>query len=293
MSDPNFVNQGPEGIPPPQQAEPPKAPSRGKVLGILIALMVLGVVASYFGLKRQVEPPPVVTAPSVVDAGVAEAPAEVSLPESDGRIRDLAGKLSVDPELARWLQEQDLARRFTASVSNIAEGESPRTSLSFMAPAGAFEVGAAEANGRSVIAPLSYARYDLVARVLGSVDVSGAAMVYRELKPLIDQAYREIAPPDQTFETAFGRAIQHLLAVPVPQGPVEVEPKGALYVYASPELEGLSKAQKHLLRMGPGNMRVIQAKLRELRTALSLPTPAPATPEPLPDQAPGQSETQE
>ncbi len=293
MSDPNFVNQGPEGIPPPQQAEPPKAPSRGKVLGILIALMVLGVVASYFGLKRQVEPPPVVTTPSVVDAGVAEAPAEVSLPESDGRIRDLAGKLSVDPELARWLQEQDLARRFTASVSNIAEGESPRTSLSFMAPAGAFEVGAAEANGRSVIAPLSYARYDLVARVLGSVDVSGAAMVYRELKPLIDQAYREIAPPDQTFETAFGRAIQHLLAVPVPQGPVEVEPKGALYVYASPELEGLSKAQKHLLRMGPGNMRVIQAKLRELRTALSLPTPAPAAPEPLPDQAPGQSETQE
>ena len=74
MSDPNFVNQGPEGIPPPQQAEPPKAPSRGKVLGILIALMVLGVVASYFGLKRQVEPPPVVTTPSVVDAGVAEAP---------------------------------------------------------------------------------------------------------------------------------------------------------------------------------------------------------------------------
>ncbi|AFE05716.1 hypothetical protein COCOR_04232 [Corallococcus coralloides DSM 2259] len=293
MSDPNFVNQGPGAIPPPPETEPTKTPSRGKVLGILVALMVVGVLGSYFGLRRQSEAPPVVTAPPVVDAGVAEVPAEVSLPESDGRIRDLVGKLSVDPELAKWLQEQDLARRFTASVSNIADGESPRASLLFMAPVGAFQVGAAAANGRSEIAPLSYARYDLVARVLGSLDASGAAMVYRELKPLIDQAYREIAPPDQGFETAFGRAIQHLLAVPVPKGPVEVEPRGALYVYASPELEGLSKAQKHLLRMGPGNMRLIQAKLRELRTALNLPTPAPATPEPLPDQAPGQSETQE
>nr|WP_240672367.1 DUF3014 domain-containing protein [Corallococcus coralloides] len=294
MSDPNFVNQGPGAVPPPPpETEPPKAPSRGKVLGILVALMVVGVVGSYFGLRRQSEAPPVVTAPPVVDAGVAEVPAEVSLPESDGRIRDLVGKLSVDPELAKWLQERDLARRFTASVSNIAEGESPRASLLFMAPVGAFQVGAAGANGRSEIAPLSYARYDLVARALGSLDASGAATVYRELKPLIDQAYREIAPPDQGFETAFGRAIQHLLAVPVPEGPVEVEPKGALYVYASPELEGLSKAQKHLLRMGPGNMRLIQAKLRELRTALNLPTPAPATPEPLPDQAPGQSEAQE
>jgi hypothetical protein len=291
MSDPNFVNQAPGAVPPPPEAEPPK-PSRGKVLGVLIALMVLGLVGSYFGMRRQSEAVPVAEAP-VVDAG-AELPPDVPVAESDSRVRDLAGKLSVDPELARWLQERDLARRFTASVSNIAEGESPRASLLFIAPVGAFEVGAPKANGRSEIAAATYARYDLVARVLGSLDASGAAMVYRELKPLIDQAYREIAPPGQRFETAFGRAIQHLLAVPVPKGPVEVEPRGALYVYAAPELEGLSKAQKHLLRMGPGNMRLIQAKLRELRTSLALPTPEPATPEELPDQEPpGQSETQQ
>lgn len=292
MSDPNFVNAPPGGVPPPPEAEPPKAPSRGKVLGILVALMVVALAASYFGLKRQSEPEPVAVAP-MVDAGVAAAPPEVPLAESDSRVRELVGKLSVDPELARWLQERDLARRFTASVSNIADGESPRASLSFLVPMGAFQVGEAAVNGRAEIAPLSYARYDLVARVLGSLDASGAATVYRELKPLIDQAYGEIAPPGQRFETAFGRAIQHLLAVPVPRGPVEVESKGALYVYAAPELEALSKAQKHLLRMGPGNMRLIQAKLREVRTALNLPTPAPATPEPLPDQAPGQSQTEE
>ncbi|MCY1041715.1 DUF3014 domain-containing protein [Corallococcus sp. bb12-1] len=294
MSDPNFVNQ-PPGVPPPPVADPPKAPSRGKVLGILVALMVVALVASYFGLKRQSEPAPVVVTPAVVDAGVVALPPDVSLPESDGRVRELVRKLSVDPELARWLEERDLARRFTSSVNNIAEGESPRASLLFMAPQGGFEVAAFGTGGRTSIAPASYARYDLVARVLGSLDATGAGLVYRELKPLIDQAYREIAPPGQTFEVTFGRAVQHLLAVPVPPGPVEVESKGALYVYTAPELEGLSRAQKHLLRMGPGNIRIIQAKLREMRTALNLPTPAPTTPEPLPDQeqVPGQSETRQ
>lgn len=293
MSDPNFVNQ-PPGIPPPPQAEPPKPPSRGKVMGILVALMVAALVASYFGLRRQSAPLSVAVTPTLIDAGTPAAlPPDVSLPESDGRVRDLVGKLSVDPELARWLQERDLARRFTSSVNNIAEGESPRASLLFMAPPGAFQVDASGANGRAAVAPLSFARYDLVARVLGSLDVAGAALVYRELQPLIDQAYREIAPPGQSFEATFGRAIQHLLAVPVPQGPVEVLPKGALYVYAAPELEGLSRAQKHLLRMGPGNIRIIQAKLREVRTSLNLPTPEPRAPEALPDQDPGQTQTAE
>ncbi|RYZ39108.1 MAG: DUF3014 domain-containing protein [Myxococcaceae bacterium] len=292
MSDPNFVNP-PPGVPPPPDAGPPTAQSKGKVLGVLVTLMVLALVASYFGLKRQSEPAlgPVTVKDADWDSGVA-LPPEVSLPESDGRVRELVRKLSVDPELARWLEERDLARRFTASVNNIAEGESPRASLLFMAPQGGFEVTAFGTGGRTSIAPASYARYDLVARVLGSLDASGAALVYRELKPLLDQAYREIAPPGQGFEATFGRAVQHLLAVPVSPGPVEVESKGAVYVYTAPELEGLSRAQKHLLRMGPGNIRIIQAKLRELRTALNLPTPAPTTPEPLPDQeVPGQSET--
>ncbi|RYZ33492.1 MAG: DUF3014 domain-containing protein, partial [Myxococcaceae bacterium] len=236
---------------------------------------------------------PAAVVPAVADAGVAApAPPEVSLPESDGRVRELARKLSVDPELARWLEERDLTRRFTSSVNSIAEGESPRPSLLFMAPPGGFEVTALGSEGRTAIAPASYARYDLVARVLGSLDASGAALVYRELKPLIDQAYGEIAPPGQRFEDTFGRAVQHLLAVPVSPGPVEVESKGALYVYTAPELEGLSRAQKHLLRMGPGNIRIIQAKLREMRKALGLPSPEPTEAEPLPDQVvPGESQT--
>ncbi|MBZ4422034.1 DUF3014 domain-containing protein [Myxococcus sp. RHSTA-1-4] len=264
-----------EPMNPPSPGVPPTPPSpggnRAKTLIVVLGLAGLALIASYFGLRRQEEArPPEVTATPVVDAGLAEAPPpEVSLPESDGRVRDSVGRLSSEPEFAKWLQEKDLVRRFTAAVNNVAEGASPRMVLGFLAPAGGFEV--AGAKGKTTIEPRSYARYDTVARVFGSLDAQAAGSVYRELKPLIDQAHREIAPPAQTFDGTFSRAIQHLLAVPVQEGAVEVEPRGALYAYASPELEGLSAAQKHLLRMGPQNMRIIQGKLRELQSALGLP----------------------
>ena len=38
------------------------------------------------------------------------------------------------------------------------------------------------------------------------------------------------------------------------------------------ELEGLSQAQKHLLRMGPENILRINSKLRELAQALDIPS---------------------
>jgi hypothetical protein len=267
MSDP--MNPTPAGVSPPTPSEPPRG-SRAKTLAVVLLLGGLALVASYYGLRRQIRAPEVVSAP-VVDAGNAAPPVEeASLPESDGRVRALLGRLSSEPEFAKWLQEKDLVRRFTAAVNNVAEGASPRMVLGFLAPAGGFEVSQVD-RATTVIDPRSYGRYDTVARVFGSLDAQAAGSVYRELKPLIDQAHREIAPPGQPFDRTFSQAIQHLLAVPVQEGPVEVKPQGALYAYASPELEGLSRAQKHLLRMGPENMRTLQAKLRELQSALGLP----------------------
>ena len=47
--------------------------------------------------------------------------------------------------------------------------------------------------------------------------------------------------------------------------------KGAIYLYADAQLESLGPVEKHLLRMGPRNARLLQEKARELRTALGLP----------------------
>jgi hypothetical protein len=61
-----------------------------------------------------------------------------------------------------------------------------------------------------------------------------------------------------------------LLETPVVEGDVRLEPRGALYEYADPRLEALLPAQKQLIRTGPRNTRLMQAKLREIALALGL-----------------------
>ena len=45
------------------------------------------------------------------------------------------------------------------------------------------------------------------------------------------------------------------------------------YAYSDPRLESLTPAQKQLLRMGPANVRKIQARLRGIANALAQPEP--------------------
>ena len=43
------------------------------------------------------------------------------------------------------------------------------------------------------------------------------------------------------------------------------------YAFANPQLQTLTPAQKHLLRMGPEHAPRVQAKLRDIALALSIP----------------------
>jgi hypothetical protein len=122
--------------------------------------------------------------------------------------------------------------------------------------------------GSLTIDPASYRRYDTVAQVFVSLDTEGAVELFSELKPLIDEAYREISPPGSRFEDRLAGAIDHLLDVPVLSGAVPVEKKVLTYTYADEKLESLSGAQRQFLRMGPDNVRRCQIKLRDLKLAL-------------------------
>ena len=115
----------------------------------------------------------------------------------------------------------------------------------------------------------SYSRYDLAAQVFASLDTEGTVTLYRELKPLIDEAYAEIGPADARFDDRLDRAFDRLLAVPVLEEPARVEQLVVTYAWADDKLEALSGAQRHLLRMGPDNVSLIQGKLGELRAALA------------------------
>ena len=199
----------------------------------------------------------------------------VDLPPPDSAdpvLRELVGRLSEHPRLAEWLVTEDLARRFVGAVVKVGSGLSPREELGFADPEGSFRVRERGAD-TAVIDPTSYERYDPAVEAFVSLDTGGTADLYRRLKPLFQQVYRGLGFPRDDFDVAMAKAVETLLAVPVPEAPVPVVPTGGeAWAYRDPDLEELAPAKKHLLRMGPENVRRVQGKLRELSEALELPT---------------------
>lgn len=192
----------------------------------------------------------------------------VTLAGSDAVVRDVVAALSSRPEVVTWLANEDLIRRFVASVHMIAEGKNPRSQVEFLKPSDRFS--AVERGDGWVIDATSYRRYDVVAQSFAGLDLEGTVQVLNELKPLIDEAHREIAPPGIAFNETLNSAFDRLLTVPVLDGNVVVEPKVVTYTYEDERLEGLGEAEKQLLRMGPENVALVQAKIKEIAEALGL-----------------------
>ena len=202
--------------------------------------------------------------------GPAESIAVPPLEDSDPLVRQLVGKLSSHPRVAAWLTTDGLIRNFTVVVANISEGRSPSAHLRSVKPSGSFSVGTR--GGAQVVEARSYQRYDSLADAVASVDAAGSARLYATLKPRIEEAAGELGYAPGSFDRMLEKAIASLLATPDGASGVAVHPHGAVgYAYADEGLESLSGAQKHLLRMGPRNTRLIKDKLREIAAALGIP----------------------
>ena len=182
-------------------------------------------------------------------------------------------QVSPQAPLSDWLSMEGLIPRFVAAVDNVAEGESPRPNIAFLAPTAKFQT--VERNGHVYLDPRSYARYDAATDVIASLDPRAAVELYRQVQPLCEEAYRELGHPPGRFDDVVAKAIQTLLATPVVDGEIELRPKVVTYAFADRRLEALTPAQRHLLRMGPRNIRLIQGELRTLAAALGVPAGEP------------------
>jgi len=248
---------------------------------IIVVLVGIGFGIYYFIYRKPQEPPPLTKAiteqpsPIPLEKTITEEEkrvrelARLALDNSDDMVGELATELSSHPQLAAWLKNKDLIRNFTAVVDNIANGLSPRSHIEFLAPQRDFQV--IKKKGSFYVNPDSYNRYNLVADVFASLDSEGCAKLYEQLKPLIREAYRDLGYPEQDFQQTLFKAIIELLKTPVIEGEILLEEEVITYKMADPKLEQLSPAQKHLIRMGPENVRKIQAKLREIALTLGIP----------------------
>jgi hypothetical protein len=259
-----------------------------KVVRTAIIVLILLVAAAgvyYLFLANRGKPAGSTDGPAVEsvrpETGVSGVPPAVGavtapLDQTDGLLRGLAGEVSSNPDFLRWIASKDLIRRFVAAVDAVAGGQSPRPQADFFVLKAPFKV--VTRAGATYLDPASYARYDIVADVLDSVSVAGAAKLYRDFQSQLRQAYRDLGYPQGDFHTTLLKAINELLQAPIVEAPIEVESTVASYVCIDPRLESLSAPQKHLLRMGPENVQLIQAKLRELAPALGFEEKALAKP---------------
>lgn len=263
--------------------ERPPGDSRRRRAGwwlALAGLIVGAAIAAYIVIGRR-QPPAPVAGEASNEVAVSQRPVEplggdaepLDLPpvdQTDAVVRELVAKLSSHPAVAAWLATDGLVRNFTVVVANIAEARTPAVHLRALRPQTGFTV--VQRGSDLYIDPRSYARYDTVAAATASIDPAGAARLYAQLKPRIEDAYRDLGAPDGSFDRALERAIVLLLRTPVIDDPIRVEAQGAVgYGFAAPELEKLPAAQKQLLRAGPRNVRLIQSSLRAIAIALGIP----------------------
>jgi hypothetical protein len=216
--------------------------------------------------------------PKTSTVRVSEPGEDIELPplgESDALVRELVSRLSAHPRVAAWLTTDDLIRDFAAIVVNISNGRTPAPHLQHVKPEGSFQV--VKDGGGIQIDPRSYARYDGYAEAVRGIDARGAARLYATLKPRIEEAYAALGESG-TVDRALEKAIIHLLQTPIVEGAVPLQSASVAYTFADPRLEGLTPVQRQFLRMGPGNMRAVQAKLREIAGFLGIP------PESLPEE---------
>jgi len=261
-----------------QVNEPKKI--RGLAIAILVVLAAAAAVYYFVFMKKPAapaasqEPPAESVTPAggekVAAGGMGEPLAfpPVVLGESDAAVREFAAALSANPEFAKWLLTKDIVRKFVVAVDNVANGLSPKPHIDFFLPSGQFRVVSTKAG--TLVDEASYSRYDPVAGVVLSLDPAAAVRLYRAVKPLLQEAYRDLGYPGVDFEDTLVRAISELLETPVVEGPVRLEQKILSYAMTDEKLEGLSQAQKQLLRMGPKSVRAVQGKLRELTAALGV-----------------------
>ena len=274
---PDGRSQGGAGLGPDDR--PPRGSHSSSTTDLLLMLVAVlavgGGVAWWYVSHRAAAPPPpapvAVTPPAEpAPAPPVAAPAPTPPPTADQAA--LLEAVSADTRLRKLLAGDDLADRAAAAIANLANGSVPRKLLEPLAPARPFAV--LEKDGRTVIDPASYRRYDALAAAVRAVDARAAAVAWKALHPALEVGWRALGEPEPSVDRALARALSRLETAPVEAGDVAVEPppdaKGAMWHYADPALESRAGVEKQLLRLGPANARVVKGKAAELRKALGL-----------------------
>jgi hypothetical protein len=223
-------------------------------------------------IQHPVEPP-------AADAAGAAAPLP-ALAESDAQVGDALTELLTRQHVLTFLQLDGFVRRAVATVDNLPRERAPVLVWPVQPTPQRFTTLRGEGGAVETIHPDNSRRYTPLVLMIESVDAAKAVALYRRLYPLFQQAYEELGFPGRYFNDRLVEVLDHLIATPVPPGPLAVtlvEVKGDVpstrpwtrYEFADPALESMSAGRKMLVRTGAENQRRLQARLIDIRARIA------------------------
>ena len=261
-------------------------------LKLLIAVVLVAALgaAAWFWWDEVFAPPvtetPVSLPPVPAETG-ADAGPRYPMPESTG-VESPTGELVPLPPLddsdsyflleientlgeavAELFVREAVIDRLVASIDNLTRSGIPDRIRPVGTLDASFEPDTAEDEETLMLGIHSYARYDALVAYLYYADIDTVYDAYQRFYPLFQKAYEQLGYPDAYFNDRLIEVIDHLLAAPVPDGPIVLTRPNVLYEFADPDLEALSSGQKLLLRMGPNNAGTLKRKLEAFRERLT------------------------
>jgi Protein of unknown function (DUF3014) len=250
------------------------SPTRWIVLGAAALIAVSLLALWWMSRARPVVAPPVPTTAEVEKGIDRPARQQIDLPSldgSDGLLRELVSALSQHPMLARLLATKGIVRGATIAVVQIGDGQTPAVPLAVLRPDSRLQI---RGTTSGPIHPDSYARWNGAAAALTSVSPTDAAQLYVNVKPLFDEAYRELGQPGGDFDAAIARAIRTVSEAPDPSAAPVLLQRPGYFEHDDPALRALQPVQKQLLLLGPQNRRAIVQWLHEFARALDIKIPS-------------------
>lgn len=199
-------------------------------------------------------------------AAPADAPPLPALNDSDSAAVAVLESLFGKPQLDLLLVPRQLLRRFVVTVDSLDGEPVPQRDRPLRNVPGVPAVSASD--GTLIWSADNARRYRPYITLLQAVDTGRLVDAYFRFYPLLQSAYEELGYRNRQFHTRLIAVIDHLLATPAIDGPIELVRPKVLYEFADPNLEALSSGQKLMLRIGPDHAAVVSAKQREIRAAM-------------------------
>lgn len=220
--------------------------------------------------EPEVEPQPV---PQVVTEEVLPIKEPLpSLDESDDWLKIKLPEITWRKELLTLIIDDDMVRRFVVFTDNFAQGTVAYEHSPFILPKTKFSVGTDKAltENENVLQwnEDSSKRFALYIDLLRSMDSDSLVQWYLEVKPLVDEAYRELGYDDD-FTNTLQSAITRVLDMELPKSSMDLVQPSVMYKFSDPQLEALPASDKLLLRLGKDNLLVMKSILLELHEKLA------------------------